>query len=68
MSAPLWTPSPERAQRTLLARFLERAGRSDFAELHRWSVAEPEAFWRLVWEFCEVRGAPWSACPGTAIA
>jgi acetoacetyl-CoA synthetase len=54
---PLWTPSAERAAETLLARFMRRAGKRDFAALHRWSVEEPEAFWNLVWDFCEVKGA-----------
>jgi len=53
---PLWTPSPERAADTLLARFMARAGFGDYAALHRWSVESPEAFWNLVWDFCEVRG------------
>jgi acetoacetyl-CoA synthetase len=26
----------------------------DFAALYRWSVAEPEAFWRSLWDFCGV--------------
>ena len=53
---PLWRPDPERAAQTLLARFMQRAGRRDWEELHRWSVEHSEAFWNLVWEFCEVRG------------
>ena len=35
---PLWTPSPERAASTELARFMKLAGKSSYAELHRWSV------------------------------
>ena len=53
---PLWTPSPQRAADTLLAKFMQRAGKRSFAELHAWSLAEKEAFWKLVWDFCEVRG------------
>ena len=53
---PLWTPSPERAAATELARFMKRAGQRDYAGLHRWSVEESPAFWNLLWEFCEVRG------------
>ena len=53
---PLWTPSPERAAQTGMARFMARAGKKTYAELHAWSVAEREAFWNLVWDFCEVRG------------
>jgi acetoacetyl-CoA synthetase len=29
---------------------------NDYAALHRWSIEEREAFWNLVWDFCEVRG------------
>ncbi len=58
-TAPLWTPSPERAARTNLARFLEAARVrgapvADYESLWRWSVDRPEEFWVLVWEFCGV--------------
>jgi acetoacetyl-CoA synthetase len=53
---PLWQPDPARADQTLLAQFTRRAGKRGWADLHRWSISEPEAFWNLVWDFCEVRG------------
>jgi acetoacetyl-CoA synthetase len=53
---PLWQPDPARAAQTLLAAFQGRAGKRDWPELHRWSVEQGEAFWNLVWEFCDVRG------------
>jgi acetoacetyl-CoA synthetase len=54
---PLWSPSPERAARTDMARFMARAGGfPDYASLHRWSVDNREAFWNLVWDFCSVQG------------
>ncbi|HJT60182.1 MAG TPA: acetoacetate--CoA ligase [Burkholderiales bacterium] len=53
---PLWTPSPERAARTDLARFMKLVGQSSYAELHRWSVAHSAEFWNAVWDFCGVRG------------
>jgi acetoacetyl-CoA synthetase len=54
---PLWTPSPERAARTGMARFMARTGVSgSFAALHRWSVEHSEDFWNQVWDFCAVRG------------
>ena len=53
---PLWTPSPERAAQTGMARFMALAGKKTYDDLHAWSVDESEAFWSLVWEFCEVRG------------
>src|SRR5918994_353280 len=40
MSAPLWTPSPERIARALLT----------------FSVLCPDAFWLTVWEFCGIVG------------
>jgi acetoacetyl-CoA synthetase len=59
MSArPLWTPDPARAARTGMARFMQLAGKRDYAELHRWSVEKSEDFWDLMWRFGEVRGAP----------
>jgi acetoacetyl-CoA synthetase len=55
---PIWTPSPERAARTNMAHFMARAGSFDSYEaLHRWSVENREAFWNLLWDYCEVRGA-----------
>ena len=56
--APLWTPDPARAAETGMARFMKLAGQSDYAALHRWSVEHSEAFWRLLWQFAEVRGEP----------
>ena len=55
---PLWTPSPERAANTELARFMRLAGKSSYAELHRWSVEHSADFWELVWKFGQVRGEP----------
>jgi acetoacetyl-CoA synthetase len=57
----MWQPTPERVAETRLTRFTEAAERRhglslpDYAALHRWSVAEREQFWSLVWDFCEVR-------------
>ena len=27
----------------------------DYAALHRWSVQQPDAFWRSIWDWCGVR-------------
>ncbi len=54
---PLWSPSPERAASTELARFMARAGRKSYDELHAWSIEKPEEFWSLVWDFGAVRGS-----------
>jgi acetoacetyl-CoA synthetase len=55
---PLWVPSAERADATRLAAFRRRAGAAEYDALHAWSVAEPEQFWRLVWDDCDVVGDP----------
>ena len=57
---PLWQPSPARAAEATISRFMseveERWGVQvpDYWALHRWSVAQPEDFWRTVWDFCGV--------------
>jgi acetoacetyl-CoA synthetase len=56
MSQPLWRPSPERAADTILSRFCRETGEADMAALYRWSIAEPEAFWRKLWSFAGVIG------------
>ena len=53
---PLWTPSPQRAAKTELARFMKLAGKSSYQELHRWSVESSPEFWSLLWDDCEVQG------------
>jgi acetoacetyl-CoA synthetase len=79
MTEPLWTPSPEHAQTTHLARFIDRIGSRvapevvDYDGLYRFSIEQPESFWSAVWEFGEVRAsvrgdritAGWPAMPGT---
>lgn len=60
---PLWTPSPERIAAAGLTAFAgaiaPRHGRfADYAALHRWSIEQPEAFWRELWDFCGVIGEP----------
>ena len=35
---------------------MKLAGKSSYAELHRWSVESSADFWELVWRFGQVRG------------
>ena len=55
--SPLWTPPPDRVASSGMERFrqvaVKRTGRviADSVDLHRWSVDEPEAFWRTLFEF-----------------
>ncbi len=51
---PLWTPGPERIAASNLHRFMTPLGFSSFDEVLGFSVNEPEAFWRTVWDFCGV--------------
>lgn len=65
---PLWTPGPERIARAQVTRFQDwAAGRhaapagvpgdplGSYTALHAWSVGEPEAFWRAITEWYDVR-------------
>ena len=60
MSRAIWTPSPERAARANLTRFLgevakERPEVTGYPALYRFSVDHAGEFWRHVWDFCDVR-------------
>ncbi|HEV2546486.1 MAG TPA: acetoacetate--CoA ligase [Stellaceae bacterium] len=60
MDQPLWQPSAQQVEEANLTRFRravnERwgAGLGDYAALHRWSVEQPDRFWRSLWDFAEV--------------
>ena len=51
----LWTPPDDVWTATDAGRFATANGFGDYASLHAWSVAEPEAFWRACTEFTGVR-------------
>jgi acetoacetyl-CoA synthetase len=51
----LWTPDRDAWRATAAGQFASRAGFSDYASLHSWSVEHPEAFWRQATEFTGVR-------------
>lgn len=59
---PLWTPTQDRIDAAPVAAFLKAAAVkadtsfSNYTELHHWSVDDREAFWSLVWDFCELVG------------
>ncbi len=64
---PLWTPPPARisqAQITEFSRFAENRAAGlklpDYQALYQWSVEDSSAFWRAVWDFCDVVGSPGS--------
>ncbi|MEJ1248120.1 acetoacetate--CoA ligase [Denitratimonas tolerans] len=61
MSQPLWIPGVERIERANLSRFIALVQAetgddsvTDYPGLYRFSIAHPEAFWCLVWDFCGI--------------
>jgi acetoacetyl-CoA synthetase len=64
MGQLLWRPSAERIARANLTVFGARAAKkhgvaiAEYADLHRWSVSDRAAFWRDLWDWCEVVGEP----------
>src|SRR2546426_11770067 len=71
--AAAWEPTAKYLERSRLRAFAERQGHHDYASLLRWSIEDPDAFWRaterdlgLVWRvpYTQVldtsRGIPWA--------
>jgi acetoacetyl-CoA synthetase len=60
--APLWTPTQDQIDAAPMTAFMKAAAAktgtsfASYAELHRWSIDEREAFWTLVWDFCGIVG------------
>ena len=60
--SPLWSPSPERIAAANLTRFMQEVGAQQgmsfdgYDALYDWSISQPEAFWRAIWDFCGVIG------------
>jgi acetoacetyl-CoA synthetase len=58
----LWKPGQERVDAARMTAFRGAAERrfgldlADQDDLHAWSVANPDDFWTLVWDFCGVVG------------
>ncbi|MEO5759058.1 MAG: acetoacetate--CoA ligase [Mesorhizobium sp.] len=59
---PLWTPTKDQIDAAPLTAFTRAAAAKSgidfptYADLHRWSVEDREAFWGLVWDFCGIVG------------
>jgi len=64
MNTLMWQPSPERVARANLTAFAARiAARhkvelAEYGDLHAWSVADCESFWRELWEYAGILGDP----------
>jgi acetoacetyl-CoA synthetase len=60
---PLWTPSSKRKQDSNLSRFKAgvekkvKISLAGFEALHAWSVADSQAFWVELWDFCNIKSA-----------
>lgn len=59
MTTPVWSPSAERIDRARRTDFMRQVAADvpsvvDDASLYRWSVDDPAAFWRRVWDYCGV--------------
>ncbi|MDK9760110.1 acetoacetate--CoA ligase, partial [Vibrio sp. D173a] len=61
----VWQPGDQRIADANLTRFIDSLNLSqlnrdtaiqNYAELHQWSVDQPELFWQNVWQFCGVVG------------
>ncbi|MCB1783894.1 MAG: acetoacetate--CoA ligase [Alphaproteobacteria bacterium] len=59
---PLWSPSKEQVESTVLFGFMQALGAKagvvfdDYQSLWRWSVEHSEAFWDFAWDFCGIIG------------
>jgi acetoacetyl-CoA synthetase len=62
MTTPLWQPNETAISRTNLAAFMRKAAErfprklERFQDLHEFSLSEPSAFWKLLWDVCGVKG------------
>lgn len=63
MTQPLWQPTAAAIESSPLRAFMQRVNEryqqslSHYEDLHQWSVANPQEFWELMWEFGEVVAA-----------
>lgn len=63
MMQPIWQPSAERIADSEMTAFIAEVNRRwnkgirSYADLHRFSVDEPERFWIAVWDFCGIIAA-----------
>lgn len=57
----LWTPGPEQLQSSRLVQYQRWLAQEkgivthDYAELWRWSIEDPDAFWQSIWSFFDIQ-------------
>ena len=52
----LWRPDGQRILQASITAFAQQVGLNGYENLHAWSLEQPEAFWRAVWDFTGMRG------------
>jgi len=63
MNDILWQPPKQRQLDAHITAFTAQANLrygqqiADFEQLHQWSIAQPEQFWALVWDYTQVRAS-----------
>ncbi len=63
MSKVLWQPPLVRQQNANITRFIARVCEKynikvkNYADLYRWSIDYPEDFWKLFWDFAQIKAA-----------
>ncbi|MFL2940045.1 MAG: acetoacetate--CoA ligase [Candidatus Poseidoniales archaeon] len=57
MSRPIWVPSNERINNSLMHKFMQKGPKvfDSYFELHKWSVEHMESFWSQFWEFSNIK-------------
>ncbi|OIR22753.1 MAG: acetoacetate--CoA ligase [Marine Group III euryarchaeote CG-Epi3] len=57
MSSPLWLPSNEKINNSLMHKFMQNvSGKfSSYFELHQWSINDMESFWAEFWKFSNIK-------------
>jgi acetoacetyl-CoA synthetase len=57
MSTPLWSPPADIRSRSRIGAYLRwlKRDEADYGTLWEWSVTEPVAFWRSIWDYFEIR-------------
>jgi len=60
MISPLWEPSIEEKERTLLTKFSKKIKKKfnlsdiEYSTVHKWSIENPDLFWSELWKDCNV--------------
>jgi acetoacetyl-CoA synthetase len=63
MRTPLWIPSDERKRDANITRFMDAVNRgfgltlASYPDLYNWSVNNIPDFWRMVWDFVEIKAS-----------